>query len=118
MSKPHFTRTVIGELENEVGPGPMNTLFNVGDLNADGRPDIFTTGRDGRMAWFENPGETQGWKRHLIGESDRQECGGLAYDLTGSGYPDIINGGDWRNIGGTGHRNALAKKRPIKQSSI
>ena len=97
MSKPHFARTVIGELENEVGPGPMNTLFNVSDLNADGRPDIFTTGRDGRMAWFENPGETRGWKRHLVGASDRQECGGLAHDLTGSGYPDIINGGDWRN---------------------
>lgn len=96
MSKPQFTRRVIGELENEVGPGPMNTLFNVGDLNSDGRLDIFTSGRDGRMAWFENPG-TGAWNRHIVAEIDRQECGGLAYDLTGTGYPDIINGGDWRS---------------------
>ncbi len=97
MGKPRFIRTVIGELVNEVGPGPMNTLFNVGDINSDGRIDIFTAGRDGQIAWFENSGSMADWERHLIGPSDRQECGGLAYDLTGNGYPDIVNGGDWRN---------------------
>lgn len=97
MSKPVFERMVIGELENEVGPAPMNTLFNVADLNNDGRLDIFTTGRDGRMAWFENPGGTGEWTRHIIDEVERLECGGLAYELTDSGYRDIINGGDWRS---------------------
>lgn len=97
MPVPRFTKVIIGELENEVGPAPMNTLFNVGDLNADGRPDIFTSGRDGRMAWFENTGDPHSWRRHIIGEVERQECGGVAYDLTGSGFPDIINGGDWRS---------------------
>lgn len=97
MSKPVFERMVIGELENEVGPAPMNTLFNIADLNGDGLPDIFTTGRDGRMAWFENPGAPGPWTRHIIAEVERQECGGLAYDLTGNGRLDIINGGDWRS---------------------
>lgn len=96
MSVPRFVRTVIGELENEVGPAPMNTMFNVGDLNADGRPDIFTTGRDGRMAWFENRPDGS-WVRHIVGPVERLECGGLAFDLAGNGLPDIIDGGDYRS---------------------
>jgi hypothetical protein len=97
MGKPSFTRIEIGELENEVGSGAMNTLFNVGDLNGDGRTDIFTSGRNGRIAWFENKGEGRPWERHIIDEVTDQECGGLAFDLTGSGFPDVINGGDWRS---------------------
>jgi hypothetical protein len=94
MGVPRFTRTVIGELENEIGR--MNTLFNVGDLNADGRPDVFTSGRSGRMAWFENKGDGR-WERHIVNEVVNQECGGLAYDLNHDGWPDIINGGDWQS---------------------
>lgn len=97
MPQPTFTRTVIGELDNDIGAGAMNTLFQIGDLNSDGRLDIFTSGRDGRMAWFENTGRPTGWRRHIIADVERQECGGLAYDLTGSGCPDVINGGDWRS---------------------
>lgn len=96
MSKPGFTRVVIGELENDVGGAPMNTLFNVADLNRDGRPDLFVSGRDGRMAWFENRGDGT-WARHLIAHVTCQECGGLAWDLNGDGWPDLINGGDWRS---------------------
>lgn len=95
MSKPSFTRVCIGELENETGNGAMNTLFNVSDLNGDGRPDIFTSGRNGRMAWFENRADGT-WTRHIVDEVRHQECGGLAHDLTGSGLPDIINGSDWQ----------------------
>jgi hypothetical protein len=94
MSKPTFTRVTIGELNNEVGVAPMNTMFNIGDLNSDGHTDIFLTGRDGQMAWFENPGNDSSWKKHIIADVDQLECGGLAYDLTGTGYPDIIDGGD------------------------
>src|SRR5215470_16337688 len=88
-----FTKTVIGELDNAPD---MNTLFNVGDINGDGRIDIFSSGRNGKMAWFENRGNGS-WERHIIAEVSNQECGGLAFDLTGTGYPDIINGGDWRS---------------------
>jgi hypothetical protein len=47
------------------------------------------------MAWFENYADGS-WSRHFIDEVSNQECGGLARDLTGSGYPDVINGSDWR----------------------
>ena len=93
MSGPKFTRTIIGEIENEVGGSRMNTLFNVGDLNRDGRIDIFTSGRNGRMVWFENYADGS-WQRHLVADVTHQECGGLAHDLTGNGLLDIINGSD------------------------
>jgi hypothetical protein len=96
MPIPRFSRITVGELANEIGGSPMNTLFNVGDLNRDGRPDIFTTGRNGRMAWFENKADGS-WKQHIIADVLNQECGGLAHDLTGNGWLDIINGGDWQS---------------------
>jgi hypothetical protein len=34
----------------------MNTLIAVADINADGRPDVAISGRNGLMAWFENAG--------------------------------------------------------------
>lgn len=97
MPVPQFRRVAIGELNNEIEGGGMNTLFNVGDLNADGRPDLFTSGRNGHMAWFENRADGT-WERHTIAEINNQECGGLAHDLTGNGLPDIINGSDWRGV--------------------
>jgi hypothetical protein len=97
MGKPHFTRHTIGTAENPEGPAPMNTLFNVADLNQDGRPDILVSGRDGYLFWFENQGEDRPWIRHIVSQVTAQECGGLAYDLTGNGTLDIINGGDWRS---------------------
>ncbi|HET6381816.1 MAG TPA: VCBS repeat-containing protein [Armatimonadota bacterium] len=93
MSVPTFTRVCIGELDNAP---EMNTLFNVGDINRDGRPDIFSTGRSGMMAWFENRGDGS-FERHAVDEVVRQECGGLAFDVDGDGWPDIINGGDWQS---------------------
>ena len=97
MPIPRFHRVTIGELDNDVSSSPMNTLFNVADLDANGRPDIFTSGRNGQMAWFANPGREGAWERRLVSEVKNQECGGLAYDLTGNGLPDIVNGGDYQS---------------------
>ena len=48
------------------------------------------------MAWFENHGDGT-FTRHIVDNVTNQECGGLAHDLDGDGWPDIINGGDWRS---------------------
>lgn len=116
MGAPAFTRVCIGELDNGA---EMNTLFNVADLNRDGRIDIFSAGRSGIMVWFENKGGGK-WERHLIDQVRRQECGGLAHDLDDDGWLDIVNGSDsgldelawWRNPGpqgGSWRRHLICK---------
>jgi len=97
MSKLKFKKMIIGEVNNDFPPAPMNTFSTIGDINCDGRLDFVLSGRDGRMVWLENPGLDQAWQAHLIDEVQMMECGGCLVDLTGNGYPDIINGGDWRS---------------------
>jgi hypothetical protein len=96
VSKPVFIKKVVGEVVNDAPPAPMNTFSTVGDIDGDGVLDIALCGRNGRMVWLDNPGETGTWPLHLIDEIDAMECGGTAVDLTGNGYLDLINGGDYR----------------------
>jgi hypothetical protein len=112
MGIPRFEKAVVAEVENDVGGSQMNTFIAVGDLNADGRPDIVVSGRNGRMVWIENTGGPPPWPVHLIAEVEGMECGGCLWDLTGNGYLDVINGGDggkdeiwwWENPGPAGGR--------------
>jgi len=113
MKTPDFTKTVIGRLENPQGPGDMNTLLAVGDVDRDGYPDVVVSGRHGRMAWFANPRRQAGeWVMHLIDEPGSMECGGCLYDLNGDGLPDLLNGNEagadgifwWENPGPAGGR--------------
>jgi len=99
MMTPSFTRVCVGTLVNDWGNGQMNTFLTVGDVDGDGRLDIVLSGRNGRMVWFQNPGPggASRWEAHPVADIQNLECGGLLYDLTGSGLPDIIDGGDWRS---------------------
>ena len=109
MSAPTFTKVVItrkirstifrGELENDVDSSPMNTFLIAGDLNNNGLPDIVVSGRNGRMAWFENPGpgRERQWRRHIMADVHNMECGGVLLDLDGDGYNDVVLGGDYRS---------------------
>ena len=114
MSIPTFKRVCIGELDNAP---EMNTFFNVADLNRDGRPDILSTGRSGLMAWFENHGDGT-FERHVVDKVANQECGGLAFDLDGDGWPDIINGGDWKSDELSWWRNPGPAGGPWQHHSI
>jgi hypothetical protein len=103
MAELSFTRTLIGEIDNSASGATMNTFLTVGDINRDGFADVVVAGRSGSMVWFENPGAARAtsaagpWTRHLIDHVQNVECGGVTHDLTGNGYPDVIDGGDWRS---------------------
>lgn len=94
---PQYKKEIIGELLNPDGPSPMNLFSDVGDFNGDGLPDVAVCGRDGEMAWLENKGDGNPWVKHFIDKVEAMECGGIAYDLTGNGFTDVIVGGDWRS---------------------
>lgn len=97
MSVPRFRRVVLGELDNSAAC-TMNTLLRVADIDGDGRPDVWLSGRDGLMAWFRNPGRPDmPWERHIIGSVQCIECGGVVLDVDGDGRPDLVAGGDWRS---------------------
>ena len=95
--KPIFKKVTIGELTNNTGTSVMNTLGCAGDVNSDGLTDYIVCGRNGEMAWFENRGRREQWIYHHIADVKSQECGGCAIDLTGNGFPDIVNGSDYSN---------------------
>ena len=89
---------MVASIENNIDIAPMNLTLAAGDIDGDGRLDIVISGRNGRMVWLENNGTARAWVEHVIDDSVHDlERGGILYDLTGSGLPDIINGGDWRS---------------------
>lgn len=99
MGKPNMVKTVIGELKNEKDENGFNLLTVIGDINKDGLPDVVIAQRNGKLVWLENKGVEKEWEQHIIDEIGTLEAGGVLYDLTGNGYPDLIIGEDYRGDG-------------------
>jgi hypothetical protein len=80
------------------------------DLNGDGKLDVVATawGGDGRVVWFENPGDPKGkWTMHELKKGWSKANQVIVADLNGDKRPDIIATAErganelrwWRNEG-------------------
>jgi len=89
---PKFERTTIYH-----GIPAERVLLVVGDLNADGAPEIVVASRCGADGLYWLGREADGnWRRHVMDDSyPSLEAGGCLFDLTGTGTLDFIGGGDY-----------------------
>ncbi|MDB5048773.1 MAG: hypothetical protein JWO30_1844 [Fibrobacteres bacterium] len=79
--------------------GNRETLLPV-DIDKDGDLDFFTGGGRGSPSeWYENLG-ADGWKEHLVNDSNDTDVGAVALDVDGDGWMDKVAGSYWyRNPG-------------------
>lgn len=92
-SLPRFRREVI----HQGKPGERVACL-VGDLNADGQPEIIIAQRAPMTeAYWLGRSACGQWQRHTIDDTfGRAEAGGCLADLTGTGRLDLILGGDYK----------------------
>lgn len=93
---PHFQRHTI----YQGSPAERPTCL-VGDINADGVPEVVIATRNPQqqLHWFGRT-PTGTWARHLIDDTvDSLGVGGVLVDLTGNGRLDLIAGDDARSNG-------------------
>jgi hypothetical protein len=80
------------------------------DLDGDGDLDVVATGwgPNGRVVWFENPGDPRGkWTMHVLKQGWPRANQVIAADLNGDRRPDLVAGAErganevrwWRNEG-------------------
>lgn len=64
------------------------------DFDRDGDVDFTVCSRGDQIYWFENQ-SGQTWRRHPVGPIDVGQLAGLALDLDGDGWMDILTGRYW-----------------------
>ncbi len=91
------------------GGFPVARCVVAGDINGDGRPDLFATSDASRaLIWYETPADpaTQPWKRHVIDlpKGPEEPVFGKLADINGDGRLDVVvaSGGQWDKTGATG----------------
>ncbi len=86
------TRIYEGDAIDPIGYSE-NFLMDSGDVNGDGRTDIYVIGFPGKESWwFENPGPDKAeglWPRHVMLDSVDNESPMMA-DIDGDGKADLI----------------------------
>lgn len=86
-----FVRHIFADRD---APG-LSHYFGMGDINADGRPDIASAGKDAPggnwYAWWEQPADpTIPWKRHWIAREQWGATNILPADVNGNGKLDFL----------------------------
>lgn len=103
--------------------GTQQTASLVVDIDGDGINDIVIAERTQApsVVWLRRTSD--GWQKYVVDDTPlRIEAGGAFHDITGSGYPDLIFGGDsrsdevwwWENPGPDYDANTPWTRRVIK----
>ncbi len=91
---PKFELHKIGDADGQLlGQSSLTDIDHDGDFD-------WIVGSSGRSVWWFEYQAPDKWVKHLIGEDNLTDRGGVAFDVDGDGEIDQVSGGTWyRNLG-------------------